>query len=57
MSCFIHNNILDINLIRVFYPYIKVSSKNIIPDNILDFEPFLVFFIIILKVNNIYYFL
>ena len=30
MSCIIHNNILNINLIQVFYPYIKVSNKIII---------------------------
>ena len=27
MSCIIHNDILNINLIQVFYPYIKVSNK------------------------------
>ena len=44
MSCIIHNNILDINLIYVFYPYIKVSNKNIIPNNILDINLFYDFY-------------
>jgi hypothetical protein len=29
MSCIIYNNILDINLIQAFYPYIKVSKKKL----------------------------
>jgi hypothetical protein len=53
MSCIIHNNILDINPIQVFYPYIKVSDKNIISNNILDINSFYIF-ILILKVNNIF---
>ena len=40
MSGIIHNNILDINFIKVFYPYIKVSNKIIIPNNILDINLF-----------------
>jgi hypothetical protein len=31
---------MDINLIQVFYPYIKVSNKIIVPNNILDIKPF-----------------
>jgi hypothetical protein len=41
MSCMIHNNILDINLIQVyFYLYMKVSNKFIIHSNILDINSF-----------------
>jgi hypothetical protein len=40
MSCIINNNILDINPTHVFYPYIKVSNKIIIPNNILDINLF-----------------
>jgi hypothetical protein len=44
MSFIIHNNILDINLIQFFYPYIKVSNKIIIPYNILDITLFRIFY-------------
>jgi len=40
MSCIIHNNILDINLIQVSYPYIKVSNTISIPNNIWNINPF-----------------
>jgi hypothetical protein len=47
MSCIIHNNILDINLIQVSYLYIKVSNKIIIPNNIWNINPFSIFFFFI----------
>jgi hypothetical protein len=47
MSCIIYNNTLNINLIQVFYPFIKMSNKIIITNNILDINPFM-FFILIL---------
>ena len=40
MDCIIHNNILDINLIQVFFSYIKVINKIIMPNNILDINSF-----------------
>ena len=40
MGCIIHNNILNINHTQVFYSYIKVSNKIIIPDNIINVNPF-----------------
>ena len=37
MSCIIHNNILNINFIYIFYFYIKINNKIIILNNILKF--------------------
>jgi len=40
MSYIIHSNILDINRIHVFHPYIKADNKIIISNNILDINHF-----------------
>ena len=54
MSYIIPNNILNINLMQVFYPYIKVSNNKLLFLIIFWILTFFRFFILILKVNNIF---
>ena len=54
MSCIILNNISDINLTQVLYPYIKMSNNNLLFLIIFWILTPFRFFILILKVNNIF---
>jgi len=55
MSYIILNNILDINLIQVFYPYIKVSNNKLLSLIIFWILTYFRFFILILQMNSIFF--